>query len=479
MERSDLRTVAQRRGYDLLYKKKRTKKTFFQTEEDNVSDTEENFELKDQTNLDYIQESEQKKIEPNTGKTSSEQPTLPTIISQKRKPTSSLETIVERPNSHDIHDYFTAPLSKPGFGYEKIIGEPHLGVLLTYALVANLSWGIEGLPGSSKTLHMKKLLPLINNPYVTSQTTESALFNDYERINASDYLVFTELQKAVTKSRSTKVNGIMEIIKDLAEYRDATLKKSIGNSVEEHILYTKPVGYSRATTNAWDADKELKRRMIILFTSSDPEQRKAVNESILSNNHKIWTDIETSDSLKNKLRNYVTHLREIDDVVIFDPYSDCVTDIMPDTVYSTCHIPHYTNMVMASSKFNMYDRQKFKVGNYTYIMTELEDHYTVYNAYHSLFIDVLKELAGEKEMEKFEDLKEPDWEQWFYKGKDFLTAHEDAQLIREKLPEFIDSHMKKQLLDNKIMAFDYISGNKEEIGDYKVGEMSDVRTVSA
>jgi len=478
MERSDLRTLSQRKGYDLLYGKRRRRK-FFQDiqahEIEDISPLTLEGNIEQQQNIDVIEESknrfEQTQTEP-------EEPITPPKIQVRHKRTKpkSLETVVDRPNAHDIYNYFTAPMAKPGFGYEKIIGEPNLGVLLTYTLVTNLSWGIEGLPGSSKTLHMKKLLPLIDNPYITSQTTEAALFEDCDKINSADYLIFTELQKAVTKSKSSKVNGIIEVIKDLSEGRDAVLKKVIGNKVDEHTLYAKPVGYSRATTNAWDADRELKRRMIILFTSSDPEQRKAVNESILSNNHKIWSGLVETNELQRRLKDYISNLRNINDVIIYDPYSDCVTDIMPDTVYSTCHIPHYGNMVMASAKFNMYDRLKFKVGDFTYIMTELEDHFTVYNAYHSLFIEVLKELANSEESEIFDHLKEPVWGEWFVKGQDFLQNHPDAEPIRKKLPDFPNQHLEKQLVDDKIMAFNYISGEREEIGQYR-RKVQDVHSI--
>jgi hypothetical protein len=98
---------------------------------------------------------------------------------------------------HDAYQFFKDPMKHPGGGYVRIVGEEQMGVCLSLILCENGSFGIEGPSGSSKTLHMNKVLELLpsDQVYVASQITPSGLFEDCEAINGLDYLIFTELQK--------------------------------------------------------------------------------------------------------------------------------------------------------------------------------------------------------------------------------------------------------------------------------------------
>ena len=381
-------------------------------------------------------------------------------------PRISSATVAERPTLYDAHLHFKAPMPRPGFGYERIIGEDHLGIILTLAVAGDLCWGIHGKSGSSKTLHMNKLLGLIEDPYVTSQASESALFEDCDKINVASYLIFTELQKVAISQKRAKNGKILESLKDLGEGRAAAFKKIVGGKVEEKVLNPTPWGYCLATNNGWVPDAEFQRRAIVLYTSNAPELREAVNRRMYENMHKIWTNLVEAESLQARLKQYMSMVRQQPNVIIFDPYADCLQDVIPDTGDSTCRIPHYQNLVMASAKFNMPDRLRFTVGEHTYVMPELEDHFTVYSTYHDSLMKVLHNLASPEEQERFEDLKKPDWEEWFMKGVGFLNTHPDAQLIREKLPKYVQAHSDKQIQDGRIMTLDFLTGEKKAIGDY-------------
>ena len=165
MKRNDLRTLSQKKSYDLLYG----------------------------TNI------------PKNRKNSEEQ-----ILENK------VEGLLKF-SIFDVYNYFKAPMPKSSYGYERIIGEDNLGILLTLAVSNNLCFGIEGKPGSSKTLHMKKILNLLNKNevYITSQATENVLFEDCEKINEKGYLIFTELQKIGLNQKRAKGGRLMEALKDL------------------------------------------------------------------------------------------------------------------------------------------------------------------------------------------------------------------------------------------------------------------------
>ena len=47
-----------------------------------------------------------------------------------------------------------------------------------------------------------------------------------------------------------------------------------------------------------------------------------------------------------------------------------------------------------------------------------------------------------------------------------MKEHPDAQIIREKLPKFIEQHKERQLDKNNVIALNYMTGEKEPIGEY-------------
>lgn len=453
MRRDDLRTLTERKAYDLLYGKRRQGdvKPTLQTDS-NVSKP--------------VQETSQEDPEPIHRSFGALGQRVTPFVERE---IPHLDDIVERPTLHDVYKYFKAPMPRHPAGYERIVGEDNLGILLTLAFSNNLCFGIEGVPGSSKTLHLNKIINLLKpgEAYITSQATEGVLFEDCEDINQHSYLIFTELQKVAINQKRLSNGRVMECLKDIAEGREAVLKKVSGREVQEKVIYPKPFAYSRAVTNAWDTDREFKRRVLVFYTSNSPEQKRQVNETIYSDMHRIWKGVKGSNSDEERLREYIASIRK-EDVIIFDPYSDLLADIIPDTVDSTCHIMHYRNMLTASAKFNLPDRMKFTFDGHKYVIPDIEDHYTIYQTYHSLFIDVLRELASEEDRGKLENLEKPDWSEWFMKGCEFLNNNEDTKPLRNVDPLIVDKYIAGNTDSGDIKVLDFLTGHKMSIGGYHV-----------
>jgi hypothetical protein len=252
----------------------------------------------------------------------------------------------------------------------------------------------------------------------------------------------------------------MEALKDIMEERPAHLKKVIGGKVVSKTLDPIPIGYCRATSNPYEGDAEFKRRVTTFYTTSGVAEREEINKSRYEDMHKIWTDEAQDRTLAERLQDHITAVRK-QDLVLFDPYSDMLKEIIPDTGHSTSYLQHYYHMISGSAKFNLSKRETATFGPNTYVVATLEDHWTAYTAFYDQFIGNLKNQSTEQEQELFEGLNAPDWERWNRHGSEFLRAHKDAAPLRRHAPHIIKSLVQE---DTYIHVHDYRTGDLLAIG---------------
>jgi len=398
IEKNQLRTLTQRKAYDLLYRKHRFADK--QVPKQGV-ELETNQDMFPETSSVHEETDEPMLVE------------VPRLVKPVREPTGHYTL-------DDIKKYFHSPM-RTASGYERIYGEDMLGVGLVLAISNNLNWAIEGASGSSKTLHMNKVLGLLypHETMVVSQATENAMFgSDLTGIN---YVIFTELQKIGLNQKSAKGGRITELLKDWGEGRPAAISKSSGNQTIEYKLEPLPFAYTRATSNKYTCGAEFNRRIVKFYT--DGSNHEEVTENKFADMHRI---LVPGHADANGLQGYIADVRSLD-VLLFDPFSDNLMDIIPQKPETVAYVSHYLNMVAGSARFHFPERQKVDVSGNTYIIADIADHVNVFEAYYPHFCTTMGE----------EPKGQPDWSRWLIKGLEVMESP-DAEVLRQIKPDVVD-----------------------------------------
>ena len=261
------------------------------------------------------------------------------------------------------------------FELQGVSGEKALIKRLVCSSVNKNHFGLEGPSGSGKTFIIEKLISLLPEVYTLNQTSNLGTFYDSERINDSSFIYIPELQKSITG----KNNPLIEIIKDITEGRSSTRISTNPNRdgiMRHEIIPTATLIYTLATENDYKPDNELSRRFMRFFTDNTEAHIKDILYSNAHNRMKLPQDRIEEQHLKSKIRRHLSDCLEGGFEVI-DPFAKEIYSQFPSTVESITKANHYSCLVDGYVKFSHNNHLSIKLGDKTYLVTDLKDHQEV------------------------------------------------------------------------------------------------------
>ncbi len=401
----------------------------------------------------------------NKNSGNAETPEMP-VIEVKDPPAAKAKNIIRpsgnlfTPTLYDLTSYFKLPFIKNNRPM-MIKNEEDVSLLISLAYIQKISFGIEGYAGSAKTDLMDLLLKLVNCDdkfYILTSASDKSLYYDQKEINSKSWFYVTEMQKCM---------NLVEIWKSLAEGKEATHRVKLGNNLMKIVLAPKPVCFTKAYDNRWELDRELRRRFMIVDSTTTPDENEEIVKDIFSNCHKVLKATNKEQDLVDSLKTHLERLYQKQDLLYFDPYADCLAEVLPTRNKRVkSYVNHYLGLLQACAKFHLDERTQFKHGNKTYVVLNLADHLNVFRAYHADFTNVLKHFDDENadDFTPYETVK-VDWEKWAKAGLDLMKNHEDAKIIRKVAPDFVDKWQSKQEKSGAMYVLDYKTGNDIKIAD--------------
>ncbi len=369
------------------------------------------------------------------------------------------------PTLHDIVKYMK---------HQGVVGEEHLSVAATLALVNHRHFGIEGYSGSGKTFITDKLVSLIaDRTYQFGLSSEQAAFRDAEQINLYEFLYISELQKAMTKKNS----AIVEAIKDLTEGKDAFRKVTSSNkkNVDElRINSGITIIYTLALENYFKKDEESSRRFLRLKTDNSPEHIEEIHQTKAERRYQLKQAelVQEGMFLEEQLKKHFVASLSLEAVKIMDPFANYILELMPKTQKSAGYIDHYLGLVDACVKFNAPQRTKLEFNGQPYLLANVEDHFTVHTVYHDQYVRTLKEFAERQdasddnpELQMFSELTIPDWAECYHRGIRIVLEDEQLEEMVQENIEKVIHWSECQKSNGKLLALDHLSGKMMEIAD--------------
>jgi hypothetical protein len=233
--------------------------------------------------------------------------------------------------------------------------------------------------------------------------------------------------------------------------------------------------YTLALENYYKKDEESSRRFIRFRTDSSQEHLAEIHESKARGRHSLEESEKNKMSLELRLKNTIYECMQLDDIKILDPFADYLSSLIPRTQKSIGYVDHYYSLLDACAKFHSNERTQLTVDGQRYLLINLEDHFTVFQAYFGEFIKTLKDFSKRKdesekdedssELDYFKDLKQPDWTECFRSGLEVISTDESLRFIAEKYNDKIEQWVKRQLIEDRLYALDYITGKRIVIGE--------------
>jgi len=337
-----------------------------------------------------------------------------------------------------------------------MVGEEGLACAITLAAINGSSFGVEGFSGSGKTFIVDKLIELLPDVYKIGQSSNLAIFNDTDKINKSRFIYVPELQKAMQNKKS----AIIEVIKDLTEGKDAnrivTSKK--GNGTTEYSIKSGvTIIYTLAAENHFKKDEESSRRLIRFRTDYSKEHLDEIHEQKARKRYSLAQSINAASELEGKLKEHMYECMNIDYVNIIDPFSGYISELIPKTQKSVGYVDHYYSLLDACAKFHFNDRSKFEVDGEVYLLTNLEDHFNIFQMYFGEFIQTLKDMATDKESIDLE-APQPDWKKCFEEGYRIVTQSQELESLRSMYSSDLQNWRDSQVSAGRIQTQDYKTG---------------------
>ena len=353
---------------------------------------------------------------------------------------------------HDIVEYFQTPFFDHATGeVTELVGMEDLAVLSTLCYVNDLSFGIEGDSGSGKTMLMDIWETLVQEDYIKlSQASSKSLFGMKESLEKKNWLYVSELQKIAASNSASK--GLAEMLKDFTEGKESSYDCYVSRNKSERIkLKPMNVVYTRAVTNSWNMDPELRRRFMVFKTDSSNEYTQRVNEKTLENWLKIGEKNHRQTKKNEQLKNYVQALAGQKGLRYIDPFAMSFAEVIKDIPGSTSFIPKYGNLLRASAKFNLNKRNQILYNNDRYIILDLDDHYNVHSLYHRHFLETMNSWNDQIQ----NNTAEIDWNKYLDKAFYTLNNSENLNVLRENFSSVLERWKERHKYTN--------------ITDYKTG----------
>lgn len=346
------------------------------------------------------------------------------------------------------------------YNYRGVVGEENLVSGITLAAIGGSSFVVLGYSGSGKTFIADRMIDLLFDVYKLQQSSDTAIFNDTERINGSRFIYIPELQKAMKNKKST----VIEAIKDLTEGKDAnrivTSKKGEG-IIKYSIKKGVRIIGTLAIENDFKMDEESARRLIHFRTDSSEKHLNEIHDQKAKRRYTLIGGKKAATALEERIREHVHECIELGEINIIDPFSVYITELVPKTQKSVGYIDHYYSLLDACARFHFNQRTRFEINGEVYLMVNLEDHYNVFQIYFKEFIQTLKDFSKENEepLKELANIPEPDWKKCFAEGYKVVTESPELEVLRRNYSSELEKWYLSQISSGKIKTQDYKTGN--------------------
>lgn len=352
----------------------------------------------------------------------------------------------------------------------KVVGEEANSCLIAIALSNNMHTILEGYSGSGKNFVMDKLLELFDGKYELQLSSGQAVWYHADEINSCSILYLPELQKAVA-DKAAKVSGIIELMKALGEGKPArrvvTNKDRTG--IDTYVIEAnKTIASTIAHENDFKYDREFQRRFLILETDNSPEHISEIIRDKVS--RKMALDVSrTKEHVQKQLRERIAYSRQLDDVIVLNPFIGYMESIFPVANKTQSYMDHYLNLFEAFGRFFSPEREQLSIEGNNFVMLNLEDVYNVFQMYHPQFINIMQSFNDDTDIPCFV----PDWSECMRQGihsaenSISIMLNSGEVRIGKDYPDFVSRWKENQLAGSKVFVQDYITGRNIEIADIK------------
>jgi hypothetical protein len=377
------------------------------------------------------------------------------------------------PTLYDLASYVRLPVDS----HKRIIGEEQNCIIAGLCMIAGIPFGIEGKAGSSKTICIDKILNLIPEDYIYNAMMGSQMgFNyDADNINGKRLFYAAEINHLIPASNGSKESSIEKTLKLLGEGKSAELTVTKGQKPFKIKIDPINVAYTRAIENPFDIRPELRRRFVVVETSTSADKIMEIHMHKNQDRHKIFTDTTKNQALVDMLKEHFTELIDLKEFEILDPFSDYLhlNSIIPRTEKSSCYIDQYHSMLDACAKFHFFDRKKIlfkrkengKVQEKLVLFLNLEDHFYTYNLFHSKLVESLGKYEDDEYKNALTQINKPDWKEYFAVGVKEMQNNDFVKNILKKEPDFLKQWYDSQVTVNTLYTTDIMTGDKIKITD--------------
>ncbi|MBI5390303.1 hypothetical protein HZB02_02345 [Candidatus Woesearchaeota archaeon] len=352
-----------------------------------------------------------------------------------------------------------------------VVGEEANGILLTVSLSSGMHTILEGESGSGKSHLMQAVLSLFPKSEVCTveQVSGQAIWHFADQLNQARIVYFPELQKVVA-DRNRKHAGIVELMKSIAEGKDASrmVTNTSHDGVDTYcISKEKTLVATLATENDFVYDREFQRRFLFLNTDASPQHIREIID------HKVTDRIAATlssryDPLEERLSSRVTELGHRDDLYVLNPFLPYLRRSFPNSSKTQAYLEHYLNLFEAWGKFFHDDHQQISLYGKTFVLLNLEDVYHVYSAYHDSFLRTLESFSGEQALHF-----SPDWKTCFLEGVSVANTlisvgdGTDRSVLGQEYPQLIAAWRDAQMEGSSIYARSYSTGERFILADLR------------
>ncbi len=345
----------------------------------------------------------------------------------------------------------------------EVIAQNKAMLRMTLMALSMKSFALEGPAGSGKTYLLNALMSVIPEDrfYWHEQATDTALFNDADKINRAQILMIPEYQKILDNCPQTR-----ETIKTITEGRIAKRKKMVDGAIKEFTIYPKCVITSIADENKTKdklfEDKEDMRRFSHIRVDSSPETTRKIREYVCEK-LSMRPDLlkHAPDSLGDKIRVHIAGCMDLKmKRPALDPFVYYIDQFLPETDKSRAYVNDYYGHIQSCVKFN-HKQRELKHGGETFHVADIADHYVAYSIYHKEFCDTLKALDNLEDFgERGKRYAEPvSWRACFEAG---------IAKMKENFPDIVvNKWIARQLTNNKVFAFDIDKQEDVALFDYE------------
>jgi hypothetical protein len=376
----------------------------------------------------------------------------------------------KNPTLYDLVSYVRLPVDD----LPRIVGEDETGIISAWCLSNGTCFGIEGKSGSAKTVLMDKILYLIPEEYVATMYLGSAKAMNYNvaGINGRKVLYIPEINHLIPANAGKKDSDVEKTLKLIAEGKPAELNVVRGTKIVKFVIDPIPACYTRAVENAFDVRPELRRRFVVVETNSSQETIEQIHQARNRDRHTLFTDNSGEKKLVEMLQEHMTNLVNLEGVQTFDPFSEYLINIIPQTEKSKCYLDQYYAMLDACAKFHFAERKRKRIrmridGRYMEklaLFINLEDHFLVYKVFHKQFVNSLSKYEDDEFIDAINQIPaEPDWHAYLQCGLDQMDKNQEIKKLCAADKNFVEDWYLSQLDGTSISTTDYKTGNKTEI----------------